>query len=319
VWKLVKQMGKKDRGAQPSIARDAAIDWLLRLDEGELTGSERARFDAWIASDPANKAAFDDMARMLEQLSTMDLAASAPRRVAFRFWKTLAWSSALVASILLVAFYSDLSLYIRSDYYAGTGQTKSIVLEDGSNVQLDAASAITVRFDGQQRRLVLLEGQALFEVAPDSARPFIVEAAGGTITALGTAFDVAIEKKQTQVVVTSHRVAVASGGSDVIVQEGQQSSYRDLSPARPAEPADVERVTSWRHGKLMFENRRLDDVIGVFARYHRGAVYVLNPALRSRRVTGVFSIDDPLLALREIQVALGLHMISASDFLVLVY
>jgi len=312
-------MDKRDWGAKPADARDAAIDWLLRQNEGELTGAERARFDAWIAEDPANKAAFDDIAAMLEHLEAMNLVANPSRRCTSPLWKGLVWSSALAASLLLVGFYSDLSLYMRSDYFAGTGETKSIVLEDGSNIQLDALSAIAVRFDGQQRRLVLLEGQALFEVAPDAARPFVVEAAGGTITALGTAFDVAIEKNQAQVVVTSHRVSVASGGNDVIVQEGQQSSYLKSSPARPAEAADVERLTSWRHGKLIFENRRLDDVIKVFARYHRGGVYVLNPALRSRRVTGVFGADDPLLALREIQVALGLHMIAASDFLVFMY
>ena len=79
---------------------------------------------------------------------------------------------------------------LRSDFSTGTGETKSLTLADGSHVELNARSAIALHYDAGQRRVMLLAGEGWFEVSRDPARPFVVEAAGGTATALGTAFGV---------------------------------------------------------------------------------------------------------------------------------
>ncbi len=299
-------------------ARDAAIDWLMRQNDGPLTAKEQAEFDVWIASDPANKAAFDDIAGMFDRLTTMEFGRTPKaRKSSAIIGRSLGLAASLVAMLAFFLFFDDLSLYMRSDHYAGTGETKIVALPDGSNVQLDAQSAITVRFEAGERRLKLLQGRAWFEVAPDSARPFIVEAAGGKITALGTAFDVATEDGRAIVSVTERRVRVESGGENVLVEQGQQSAYGRTSSLAPPAPVDIERVMSWRRGKLFFENRPLGEIVGVLSRYHRGAIFFLNPALRTRRVTGVFGVDDPVLALEAIQTALGRRIVIASRFLIL--
>lgn len=302
----------------PASARDAAIDWLMRQNDGPLSKREQAEFAAWLASDEANKAAFDDISDMYGRLTTMDLGAARIRK-SRRIWRGAALSAIAAAAVALFVVFDDLSLFLRSDYYAGTGETKLVTLEDGSRVQLDARSAIAVRYGPGQRRLLLLEGEAWFEVAPDRSRPFIVEAAGGTVTALGTAFDVAVEKAQTNVTVTQHRVSVSSGGQSVIVEEGEQSAYASSGAAQPPRPADIARAISWRQGTLIFENKPLGEVVDALGRYHHGHVFFADPALRSRRVTGVFGANDPLEALEEIEVALGLHAVNLTNYMIILY
>ncbi|WP_400767117.1 FecR family protein [Methylosinus sporium] len=305
------------RGEDP---RDAAIEWWLRRKNRAPTSCEQTEFEAWLAADTANRAAFDDISDMCGHLIDMDPARSkglAGVRTG-RSWRLPA-AALVAASVAFAVFFDDLSLFLRSDYRAGTGETKRITLEDGSRVELDSRSAIAVRYSAGERRLALLAGEAWFEVAPDRSRPFVVEAAGGSTTALGTAFDVAVADAQARVTVTQHRVSVASGGRKVIVDEGQQSAYATNGAAQPAEPANVERATAWRRGRLMFEDRPLGEVIEALGRYHHGFVYFPNPALRARRVTGIFGADDPLSALEEVEASLGLHAVNLTNYLILIY
>ena len=228
-------------------------------------------------------------------------------------------AAAIAGAIALFFCYDDLSVYLRSDYSTGAGETKLVTLVDGSHVELDTKSAIAVHFSAGQRGLSLLEGEAWFEVAPDPARPFIVEAAGGTVTALGTAFDVAVEKAWAHVMVSQHRVAVESGGSSVIVEEGQQSAFARGAVAQPPEAVNIEHATAWRRGKLIVRNRPLGEVVEALGRYHHGYVYIVNSELRARPVTGVFQADDPLAALDEIETSLGVHAAYLSNYLIILY
>jgi len=304
---------------KPSVsdsARDGAIDWWLRQNNGPLSKREQADFAAWLASDVANKTAFEKISNITETIAAHRPGAKPGRKKRRSRVKPAA---AIAGAVALFFFYDDLSVYLRSDYSTGTGETKLVTLDDGSHVELDAKSAIAVHFSAGQRRLSLLEGEAWFEVSPDAARPFVVEAVDGTVTALGTAFDVAVQKTWAHVMVTQHRVAVESGGSSVIVEEGQQSSYAKGTAAQPPEPVNIEHATAWRRGKLIFRNRPLGEVVEELGRFHHGYVYIVNSALRTRPVTGVFQADDPLAALDEIETSLGVHAAYLSNYLIILY
>ncbi len=301
-------------------AGDIAIDWWVRLSAGELTCDEQAAFDLWIASDPVNAAAFNDVLRMCGKLSALPRPARSnrARSASRRFW--LAGAGVLAAaSLALLVGFDDLYVCLRADYYVGAGAPKLVTLADGSHVQLDARSAIKVNYAANERRLTLIEGEAWFEVAPDPARPFVVEAAGATISALGTAFDVALEKARARVVVTQHRVSIFSGGENVVVGEGEESFFSRAVAASPPSPVDMEIVTAWRNGMLIIEKQPLGEVLHALGRYHRGYVYCASAAICARRVTGVFGTNDPLQALREIEDSLGLHTVRLTDYLVLLY
>ncbi|HUO00790.1 MAG TPA: FecR family protein [Bradyrhizobium sp.] len=301
-------------------AGDEAIEWWVRLRAGKLTHKEQAAFDFWLVSDPNNAAAFDEVLRMCGKLTNLrsssrwNKLASAPRQ----YW--LAGVGALAAAVFtLFIGFDELYDYLHADYYAGVGPPKLVTLDDGSHVQLDARSAIKVNYAPGERRLTLIEGEAWFQVAPDPARPFVVESAGATIIALGTAFDVALEKTGARVTVTEHRVNIFSGGRDVVVEEGEESSFNQNAAATPPSHVDVETVTAWRNGMLIIEKQPLGDVLESLGRYHRGYVFCASPAICDRRVTGVFGTDDPLQALREIEASLGLHAVHLTNYLVLLF
>jgi transmembrane sensor len=304
------------KSAVPHGVREAAIDWWLKQTGGRLTKKEQSAFEAWLAEDEAHRDAYSRLAA-LGDFMTSRWPGAGPQRKSRRRRRRLA--AAASAAALALLFYDDISMRFRADLITGPGEMRQTTLSDGSRIELDARSAVALNYTQAQRRVTLLEGEAWFEVAPDATRPFVVEAAGGTTTALGTAFDVAVENGRAHVTVTSHRVLVSSGGGEVIVEEGQQSAYGAREAARPARAANVERATAWRRGRLVFEDRPLGDVVRALGRYHRGFVYFVDPALRARRVTGVFNVDDPIAALDEIETSLGLHATHVTRYLTIIY
>ncbi len=299
--------------------RVAAADWWARGRAGPLSPEEHAAFEAW-RKRPANAAAFDNISRMCAHLQSLPPPRLAERRVFVRrgFWLGVAAPLA-AASLAVFLYFDDLSTFLRSDYSAGTGETKLVTLEDGSQAHLNAQSAIAVRYGASQRRLVLLEGEAWFDVAPDPARPFVVEAAGGTVTALGTAFDVALEKTEARVTVTKHRVLISSGGGNVLVEEGQESAFARGFPARAPVAVNPAWIAAWRRGKLIVENEPLGAVIAALGRYHHGYVACLYSTICARRVTGVFGTDDPLESLDEIEKSLGLRATIFTRFIAVLH
>lgn len=298
----------------PDAAHEAAIDWWVREKAGELEGARRAEFSAWLAADSAHGRAYADIAGMFAQ--AQKLRPAPPRRARARAVRGAA-AALLAASLALLAGFDDLAILLRADHRSAIGERKTATLADGSRVVLDGGSAIAIHFEAGQRRVALLEGEAWFEVAPDAARPFVVEAAGGTITALGTAFDVALETKGARVGVGAHSVAVTSGGGRVVVAERQETSFAAGAPALSPTPVAAEALGAFRRGALVIEDRPLGEALAALGRQRRGFVYCLRAATCARRVTGVFSTADPLGALREIEFFLGLRAVHLTNYLIL--
>lgn len=295
--------------------REAAIGWWVRLDRGALSHAELLAFRAWIARDPAREAAFEDICGLWGNLEGLrpQIPSGSPR-LRRRLWL---WHAAAAALALALWSASDeLSILWRADFSTGTGEVRTVTLEDGSRVELNARTAIARDFSGGQRRLALLRGEAWFDVAPDPSRPFTVEAGGGITTAAGTSFDIATEKARTDVTVTEHSVKVAAGGGTVTVAAGEQTAYGPGFSVLPHYAADAENATAWRRGKLIFQDKPLGEVIASLGHYHRG-LFLAAPSIRDRRVSGVFSTAKPLEALRAIELSLGLRALYLGDYLVL--
>jgi transmembrane sensor len=296
---------------------ETATAWWVKQDAGPLSREDRAAFEAWLAANPANSAAFDEVSMLCGELRALRPSRASVAIAPVRRGPWLASAFAfLAASLVLVFLLNDVPILWRADFHTGTGETRLVTLEDGSQLQLGAKSAIALHYSAAQRRLTLLEGEAWFQTAPNSSRPFIVEAEGGTITALGTAFDIALENAHADVAVTEHRVAVSSGGQTVFVAEGQQSSFDSGSPASSPVPADIDSVTGWRRGNLIFVDKSLGEVVTTLGRYHHGYVFIPDPALRQLRVTGRFQAADPLGAISTLEASLGLHAIHLTNYLV---
>jgi transmembrane sensor len=304
---------------ESDAAGDAAIEWFVRLRAGPLAPDEKAELDAWLAEDAANAAAFDEVLSMYGHLAVMSPSrADRPRRRLSRI-RIAALASAAAVALALFASFDEIALRLRADHFAGAGERKLVTLDDGSRVLLDSRSSIAIRYSPGERRLALLSGEAWFEAAPDPSRPFIVEAGGGTVTALGTAFDVALEGTGARVTVTAHRVSLSSGGRSIVVDEGRQSAFEQGAAARTPEPVNVDQVTAWRRGKLIVTKKPLREVIAAIGRYRRGFVYCVDRSICERRISGVFGADDPMQSLREIETSLGLRAIQLTSYMILLY
>jgi len=302
-------MSRDDPTTEEKDRRVAAISWWIRLDASAPTPTEREEFAAWLTDDPANKAAFDDVCCLwgdLECLRPLIAPAGKARARRLGLGRKGAFALAFL-SLALFLSYDDISSRWRAREWTGAAETRTLVLEDGSHVELSPNSAIATDFRGSERRLTLLRGEAWFSVIANAEKPFSVSVPAGTVTALGTAFDIAMENGRTEVTVAENRVRVSSAGPSVIVEKGSQSAFAPGVGAIAPYPVNVDHVTAWRRGKLIFDDKPLSEVIAVLGRYHRGWLLIVDPAIRMRRVTGVFETSNPLAAVRAIEKSLGLR------------
>jgi transmembrane sensor len=302
-------------------AGDAAIEWFVRRRAGLSTPEDNAEFEQWLAADGENAAAFEEVLRMYGHLAGMSPSRRRrPRHVRRdRGRQAAAAVATLAAPLAIFLSFDNIATRMRADHYADVGERKLVTLEDGSHVHLDSKSAIALHYSAAERRVTLLDGEAWFDVTADASRPFVVEAGDGSVTALGTAFDVALSSAGARVTVNEHRVLVASGGSSVIVEEGRQSVYQRHSAAQAPENVDVDAATAWRRGKLIVTKQLLRDVLSAIGRYHRGLVYCVNPSICARRVSGVFGVDDAMRSLREIEASLALRAIHLTQYITFLY
>jgi transmembrane sensor len=311
-------MNEDSDRAPEAKARDAAIGWWVTSKAG-FSPREKAEFEAWIAADPAHAAAYEDIERTYAHARRVRRArriraAPRPRRVRL----AAAAALAAAASLALYLAMDPIAVLLMADHATATGETRIVTLADGSHVTLASRSAISVRFDAGRRRVSLLEGEGWFEVASDPARPFVVEAGGGFVTALGTAFDVDLDGKGVRVAVGEHGVSVASRGETVVVGERQQTIYDAGSPPEAPSPAPRS-LAAWRRGSLIFEDRPLGEVLSALGRYRHGLVYCATAALCARPVTAVLSADDPSQALREIERFLDLRSVRLTNYLIVLH
>ena len=216
----------------------AANAWWVRLDSDTVSVRERNEFAHWLAVDPQHRQAFDAVCTLWDDLgvikqrfdSAQRTVSLAERSRSPALFRSLWAAPALAMCCLALWLFSPLPILLRADFHTGYGEMRDIRLSDGSVVHLNSNSALAVHIDGSQRQLTLLQGEAWFEVSPDKARPFQVHAEHGTVTALGTAFNIRLRNSQAEVSVTQHSVAVdveqAEGRTlHTVVGEGQQLVY----------------------------------------------------------------------------------------------
>jgi transmembrane sensor len=281
---------------------DAAIAWQLSLDSGNPV--EREEFAKW-------HAAHEEHARAWRQLGMLDQrfsVASGPARAALlqsregirrRVRKLGSGVASVVAVIGLALFAGERYLpvdYWLADQRTATGEQRTLRLADGTLINLNTHTALDVRFDEKQRRIVLQEGEILVETGHGDARPFIVETREGSMRALGTRFLVKREEQGTRLSVLQSAVAahLQSNPDEQILREGQQVLIRNdgLGPIVAANLG----ADAWTRGMLVVDNARLEDLVHELGRYRRGYLGVA-PDVADLRITGSFPLKDTNLAL----------------------
>lgn len=304
----------------------AANAWWVRLDSDKVSALERTEFANWLAADPRHGQAYDAVCALWNELDEVKQQITVPKIIAPKkplFYKLWA-APALAMCCLALWLYSPLPILLQADFYTGYGERRDIVLSDGSVAHLNSNSALAVHIDGKQRQLTLLQGEAWFEVSPDKSRPFQVYAEHGTVTALGTAFNIRLRNSLAEVSVTQHSVAIDVKQAEgrmlhTVVKEGQQLVYDQHAGLGNIKAIDNQTVTAWQRGKLVFENQPLGEVMAELNRYHRGYLVISDNSIAQRRVNGVFSADQPLVVLGALESSLQLHSTRINDYLILLH
>ncbi|WP_020678388.1 FecR domain-containing protein [Methylopila sp. 73B] len=285
---------------------DEAIDWIVRLRSGRASAEDRDAFAAWRSQSPEHEAAaleaesvWRGLGAAGEALPDDHGAAQADAKGVSR--RKLLSLAALGAGATALAGSDWARLHLEADHATGPGGPESFTLPDGSTARLNATSAIQVAYTPFERRLTLLAGQGAFDVRPDAARPFVVDAAGGAARAFGTSFDVDIRSTEVVVTVLSGQVEVATAGATSPAGRGERIRFRAGSSPSAAETVDVEAETAWRRGKLIFNGRPLADVVAEVERHRRGRIVIANRSLAALAVTGTFDLGDGDAVLRAVE------------------
>ncbi|KRG40112.1 hypothetical protein ARC78_13020 [Stenotrophomonas pictorum JCM 9942] len=334
-------------------AREAA-EWLQVM-RGGPTAAERADFSRWVAASPlhleellmaelverelAASGALEafDLDQVVAQAQAMDnvvpLRAEQPALATTpvssplppsRHPRRRRWGMALAASVVLCAaagigWRLAAPAAPAQEYASAIGEQRTLVLADGSTVLLAPASHIAVQFSEGVRDIELREGEATFDVAHDTARPFRVHAGNNTVQAVGTRFTVNRLPSGTRVAVTEGKVKVTASktgwlqslldeppatiidkdsvaleslGRPAALAAGEQARIPQGQQALLRMPLEVPSAAPGSLRRLNFRNDTLADIVAEFNRYNPRQIVVEDEQARQQRYSGVFNADD---------------------------
>ena len=305
---------------------------------GETSPAEAEAVRQWLEEDAEHARLLEDL-RLIRRVT----AEPAPHSSADAAWtraaKTLVASpkprvfrpllvSALAAAAAVIALIGGRSVLQRpprwTEYATTAGQRADIRLSDGTQVTLAPKSRVryTTEFANAQRD-VYLDGEAYFQVAPDTDRPFRVHTAGSVTEDLGTAFVVTAYGDQgaTEVVVAEGRVAMWSGAGEpgTTAQPALVLEARDLGRlesngvATLRRGVDIQRHLAWTTGVLVFNGTPLSDAALALERWYDVEIRLPDTALAARRLTASFQHEPIDLVLKRIALTLGVRVERAGE------
>lgn len=315
----------RNLGSHRALAEQAA-EWLITLEEEEEDGAgTRARFAAWLGRSAAHVEEFlfacsvyrefnrhlprreggidalVALARGHAGARVVRIAAQSVDRGEIRHKPTLASRGArrrtlaTAASLALLAVAAAWALATWPRWYGyatDAGEQRALELADGSLVHLNGGSRLRVRLGGEVRELRLVRGEALFQVAPDPARPFQVRAGQTLIQAVGTAFNVDRGERGTTVSVLEGAVRISD--ARVILRPGEQARIVPTGGVEHRAGVDTTGMAAWRQRRLVFIDEPLADIAQAFNRHNRTPkIRIADEAAGRTRLSGVFDADDP--------------------------
>lgn len=295
-----------------------AVAWHTHLHESDL--STTAEFEVWL-KDPENSHAWGrtiavwdflgSQAKQPETVAVRTAALTAVQRAMAQRRPSWNWRRPVLAAAAAILFmiaglqgYSWLQRPV--EFATGFGERRIVRLEDGSRVSLDSDSEVTVRYSRHARELHLLKGQARFDVARDVERPFSVIARDRKVVATGTAFNIDLTQPKVAVTLIEGHVVVLDARGDVepnaLRQQAQQARQVELragqelvaaiDQAPVVRAANIQAVTAWVSGQLIFSNEALSEVVARVNHYSATPIVIADSKLANERVSGVFNIGD---------------------------
>lgn len=305
---------------------DSATRWYVLLRSGQASTGDWQRYEQWRAADPRH----DALCRQLETRlgvfqvpqaqgvsgKVLQQALEAPSSRRHVLQVALAGACVAVGAVLLAKPLGLPLTELTADIRTGTGERRTVALDDGSELLLNAQSAADIQFDPQRRLIRLREGELLAKVASDRIRPFLIQTDQARLRAYGTRFLVRERQGQGQVVALNGAVEIdGQHGERLQLAAGHEVHY-DRAGFGPVQ-ASSSGATAWVDGFLQVRDRPLAEVIDALRPYHNG-VLRLDPAVAGLRVSGLYRLDNPQQILDTLARTLPIHITRRSGFWVTV-
>lgn len=313
---------------------DQACAWIACLRSDTATAADQRKFTRWLNRSVQNRRAFDAMTELwgdlgalahmpIDELYPESQPAARPLKKADASpadgWNFTQWllGGGLVAACLVIALWIGnqrlgVDAFGEQTFTTRVGETRSVALSDGSRVQLNTDTELRVDYRRQERRIQLLRGEAYFDVALQTARPFTVIAGRANIRVLGTRFNVERNPDSTRVSVTGGTVAVSETQSarglrpeSVKLTQNQKVSVAGGGLSEVTRTS-AEEALDWTHGVLVFEQTPLAEALEELNRYLKVPAAAA-PSVRDHKLSGTFELSDLDNTLKAIATALGLQ------------
>ncbi|MCU0949635.1 MAG: FecR domain-containing protein [Burkholderiaceae bacterium] len=305
----------------PEIAAEAAV-WVARLHGHDRCKRMERECLAWQQRSPAHREAFERCTDTWESVPRVSVASvfAASRRGPSRDARSVLRALPMrrvflgvVAIGLSIAAIGHALLAPDATYVTEVGEQQTVVLEDGSRVSLNTDTRVRVRMSRGQRLVSVLGGEALFEVAPQAHRPFIVRAAGSEVEAVGTVFTVRLTTSPRRdapvlaVTLLEGRVAVrqddaAAGSASAVGSQLRPGERLQIAPGGERGPAqrvqrvdrpNLEQILAWKRSEALFDSAALSDAVEEMNRYSRTPIVLLGAdSLASLQVSGQYRTGD---------------------------
>jgi transmembrane sensor len=309
---------------------DTALDWHVRL-TGETTEQDWQAFTAWLEADPHNRLVFDDVDTLATEagiaaalpavadvIAFPSQTAPLPRRRAVGLWAGAAVAAAIALAFIVPGGRG--SAPQSQTYATRVGESRNVTLADGSVMHLNTDTAVSVALSAAQRDVRLDKGEALFEVTPDTARPFVVTMGPKRVRVVGTAFNVLRHAGRVVVSVEQGKVAVSHGDNDRAVAAltpGDRYIADETSATYQVVRVDPATIGVWRQGQLVFHDIPLFQVVSELNRYFAHPVVIPDADVQALRFSGILKMDEESAVLRRLAAFLPITVQPETDRVVL--
>ncbi|RZL10236.1 MAG: iron dicitrate transport regulator FecR [Rubrivivax sp.] len=297
------------------IERGLTLIATAEVEAPEAAERARQTLAQWRARSPEHEAAAVEALRRWQMLGGMvdelrghfdepaPVVVAGPRHATLRRRQALRAIAGLGSVIAVgtgTAWYWHQPVFEQT-LHMGTAQTGSAPLPDGSRIDLNARTDLSVQLYRQRRVVTLRQGEARFEVAADASRPFTVETRVGTVTVVGTAFTVNDRGGPVSIQVEHGHVRFKATGSNpgfwlsrsdpaeppIDLHAGQSLTLRNGLPG-PVTRLAQGQAAAWRDGWLVFDNMRLDEALPAINAHREHALVLGDPRVAAMPLTGRF-------------------------------
>lgn len=314
--------------------RDAAADWLMRMRVPEANESDWLAFEAWLEASPDHAPAYDAAMALWEELDAAAPALKAaldpngpsarrrrppPSLGASRRW-TMAAGLAAAALMVAVVPWRDIAAP-TTVYATGQGQRRTITLADGTRIDLNAGSKISVKLGSHQRRVVMEDAEAVFDVTKDPERPFVIASGDRIVQVVGTQFDV--RRRDGRIAVTvargivEVRPAPAASGQAVRLTPGLRLDHVEGAAGSELSKVAPQDVFDWRTGRLVYRNRPLAEVVADLNRYTEAPLRLADARTGQIKFSGVLMLDDHQAVVRRLVMLAPITSVPTRDGILL--